>query len=37
MLGPARFQAQPFDLMFVDDADLSPIALVPLSVLFPHP
>ena len=36
MLGPARFQAQPFDLMFVDDADLGPIALVPLSVLFPH-
>ena len=34
MLGPARFQAQPFDLMFVDDADLSPIVLVPLSVLF---
>jgi hypothetical protein len=36
MLGPARFQAQPFDLMFVDNADLSPIVIVPLSVLFPH-
>jgi hypothetical protein len=36
MLGPARLQAQPFNLMFVDDADLSPIVLVPLSVLFPH-
>jgi hypothetical protein len=36
MLGPARLQAQPFDLVFVDNADLSPIVLVPLSVLFPH-
>jgi hypothetical protein len=36
MFGPAGFQAQPFDLMFVDDADLSPIVLVPPSVLFPH-
>ena len=36
MLGPARLQAQPFDPVFVDNADLSPIVLVPLSVLFPH-
>ena len=36
MLGPARLQAQSFDLMFVDDADLSSIVLVPLSVLSPH-
>jgi hypothetical protein len=36
MLGPARLQAQPFDLVFVDNADLSPVVLVPLSVLFPH-
>ena len=36
MLGLARLQAQPFDLVFVDNADLSPIVLVPLSVLFPH-
>ena len=35
-VGPTRFQAQPFDLMFVDDADLSSIVLVPLSVLFSH-
>jgi hypothetical protein len=35
-VGPTRFQAQPFDLMFVDEADLSSIVLVPLSVLFSH-
>ena len=34
MLGPARLQAQPFDLVFVDNADLSPIVLVPLSYCF---
>ena len=28
-------QAQPFDLIFVDDADLSPIVVVPLPILFP--
>ena len=36
ILEPARLRAQPFDLMFVDDADLSPIVFVPLSILFPH-
>jgi hypothetical protein len=36
MLGVACLQAQPFDPMFVEDADLSPIVLVPLSILFPH-
>jgi hypothetical protein len=38
MLAPARLRAglQPFDLVFVDDADLSPIVFVPLSILLPH-
>jgi hypothetical protein len=38
MLAPTCLQAglQPFDIVFVDDADLSPIVLVPLSKLFSH-
>ena len=38
MLAPAclRVGLQPFDVMFVDDADLSPIVLVPLSILLPN-
>jgi len=38
ILAPACLEAglQPFDRMLVDDADLSPIVLVPLPVLLPH-
>ena len=38
MWAPICLQAglQPFDIVFVDDADLSPIVLGPLSKLFPH-
>jgi hypothetical protein len=38
MLAPTCLQAgfQPFDIVFVDHADLRPIVLVPLSKLFSH-